>query len=95
MSIDPKGPWIISNEGKIIYDTGGYGMLGYAAADTFSTEARVATQQLVLGQTTPMTVLVTQQYGLWHVILGIGQHPRTIAVGALIILGIFTSSSSI
>lgn len=24
-----KGPWILSNEGKIIYDTGGYGMLGY------------------------------------------------------------------
>lgn len=24
-----KGPWIVSNERKIIYDTGGYGMLGY------------------------------------------------------------------
>jgi acetylornithine/succinyldiaminopimelate/putrescine aminotransferase len=24
-----KGPWIISNQGKLIYDTGGYGMLGY------------------------------------------------------------------
>ena len=24
-----KGPWILSNEGKIIYDTGGYGMLGF------------------------------------------------------------------
>ena len=27
--IAAKGPWIVSNEGKIIYDTGGYGMLGY------------------------------------------------------------------
>ena len=27
--LSAKGPWIISNEGKIIYDTGGYGMLGY------------------------------------------------------------------
>lgn len=24
-----KGPWILSSEGKIIYDAGGYGMLGY------------------------------------------------------------------
>ena len=24
-----KGPWILTNEHKIIYDTGGYGMLGY------------------------------------------------------------------
>ena len=24
-----KGPWILSSEGNIIYDTGGYGMLGY------------------------------------------------------------------
>ena len=27
--IAAKGPWIVSNEGNIIYDTGGYGMLGY------------------------------------------------------------------
>lgn len=27
--IAAKGPWILSSEGKIIYDTGGYGMLGY------------------------------------------------------------------
>lgn len=27
--IAAKGPWIVSNEGTIIYDTGGYGMLGY------------------------------------------------------------------
>ena len=27
--IAAKGPWIITNKGKIIYDTGGYGMLGY------------------------------------------------------------------
>tara|TARA_Y100000992_G_C21274369_1_gene499023 strand:- start:1461 stop:2831 length:1371 start_codon:yes stop_codon:yes gene_type:complete len=27
--IAAKGPWIVSNEGNVIYDTGGYGMLGY------------------------------------------------------------------
>lgn len=27
--IAAKGPWILSSEGNIIYDTGGYGMLGY------------------------------------------------------------------
>lgn len=27
--IAAKGPWIMTNKGKIIYDTGGYGMLGY------------------------------------------------------------------
>ena len=27
--VSAKGPWIIGNNGSIIYDTGGYGMLGY------------------------------------------------------------------